>query len=193
MSKWNHGSVRTKSRRVKHSTPVIYNRVSQPNAKMTELAPLTRSVKANVSATVDIYIRVSPAHWSLTIDAGGGNVQKFSSDYKGRTSFKMALLCTLAALLKLGDRGRSVVIHSDVEYIEKGIAVWLPRWKRMGYMHFEDGVLTPIQYADLWRRIDRELTKHKVTSLPLRSASPLSDVSRQPHSDTRACTREVVV
>jgi len=45
---------------------------------------------------------------------------------------------------------------SDSQYVVKGLAEWLPGWKRKGWRK-ADG--QPVMNADLWQRLD-ELARH---------------------------------
>lgn len=74
------------------------------------------------------------------------------------TNNRMELSGALEALKALR-KEMAVVLHSDSEYVIKGMREWLPGWKRRGWRR-ADG--KPVANADLWQLLDAEAARHRV-------------------------------
>ena len=53
---------------------------------------------------------------------------------------------------------------SDSQYLVKGVAEWLPGWKRRGWRRKAG----PIENLELWQELDRELVRHRVQTVWVR-------------------------
>ena len=42
-------------------------------------------------------------------------------------------------------------MHTDSQYVQKGISEWIHGWKKKGWM---TAAKTPVKNADLWKRLD---------------------------------------
>ena len=69
----------------------------------------------------------------------------------------MELTAAIRALEAL-KRPCVVVLHTDSEYLQKGITEWLPGWKRRNWKR-KGGEL---KNQDLWMRLDELITMHKI-------------------------------
>jgi len=76
------------------------------------------------------------------------------------TNNRMALLSAIEALRVL-KRPCRVRFVSDSQYLVKGVAEWLPGWKRRGWRRRTG----PIENLELWQRLDRELARHDVETV----------------------------
>jgi ribonuclease HI len=74
------------------------------------------------------------------------------------TNNRMELMAAIQALESLR-RPCLVRVHTDSEYVRKGISEWLPRWKRRGW-RTADGA--PVKNLDLWQRLERANARHTV-------------------------------
>jgi len=79
------------------------------------------------------------------------------------TNNRMALSSAIEALRALR-RPCRVRFVSDSQYLVKGVAEWLPGWKRRGWRR-KTG---PIENLDLWQKLDRELARHDVETVWIR-------------------------
>ena len=68
------------------------------------------------------------------------------------------MMAAIQALESL-TRPSAVHVHTDSEYLRKGITQWLPGWKRNGWMTAEK---KPVKNADLWTRLDSAARHHTV-------------------------------
>jgi len=51
-----------------------------------------------------------------------------------------------------------VVVHTDSEYVKRGVTEWLPTWKRRGWRR-KGGAL---KNEELWRRLDELGGRHEI-------------------------------
>jgi ribonuclease HI len=70
----------------------------------------------------------------------------------------MELMAAIAALEAL-KRPCLVDIHTDSQYLREGITSWITKWKRNGW---RTAAKSPVKNADLWRRLDEALARHRV-------------------------------
>ncbi len=79
---------------------------------------------------------------------------------KGRdpatTNNKMEMTAAIRGLEAL-PAGLPAVVHSDSQYVIKGITEWLPGWKRRGW---KTGDNKPVLNQPLWQRLD-ELARER--------------------------------
>jgi ribonuclease HI len=74
------------------------------------------------------------------------------------TNNRMELMGAIAALEAL-KRPVEVVVHSDSQYVIKGMTEWLEGWKKRGW---KSSGKKPVLNRDLWERLDRAAGPHKV-------------------------------
>jgi len=74
------------------------------------------------------------------------------------TNNRMELMAAIHAFEAL-KRPCHVIVHTDSEYVKKGITEWLPRWKLKGWKT-ADG--KPVKNTDLWQRLDQARAAHRV-------------------------------
>lgn len=73
------------------------------------------------------------------------------------TNNRMELTAALRALEAL-KRPMKVKLHTDSEYLKRGITEWLPGWRRRGWKR-KGGALANV---DLWQALDAALQRHQV-------------------------------
>jgi ribonuclease HI len=74
------------------------------------------------------------------------------------TNNRMELMAAIQGLGALS-KPCEVLLHSDSQYVVKGIRSWLKDWKRRGWKK-ADG--KPVLNADLWQALDEQLARHRV-------------------------------
>ncbi len=74
------------------------------------------------------------------------------------TNNRMELMAAIRALeaLKRPVRAR---VHTDSEYLQKGITEWIHAWKARGW---KTAAKKPVKNKDLWQRLDLALGRHEV-------------------------------
>lgn len=80
------------------------------------------------------------------------------------TNNRMELMAAIRALEAL-KRSCRVRLTTDSQYLRNGITRWLPRWKRQ---HWRTADRRPVKNAELWQRLDRATTRHRVEWLWIR-------------------------
>ncbi len=75
------------------------------------------------------------------------------------TNNRMELLAVIEGLRAL-NRGCSVTVTTDSQYVKNGITQWIHNWKRNGW---KTAAKKPVKNEDLWRALDEQVTRHEVT------------------------------
>src|SRR5918994_6389315 len=81
----------------------------------------------------------------------GGNEQIISGGDPATTNNKMEMTAAIKALEALPS-GLPALVHSDSQYVVKGIREWLPSWKRRGW---RTAAGDPVKNQPLWEELDR--------------------------------------
>jgi ribonuclease HI len=50
-------------------------------------------------------------------------------------------------------------VHTDSQYVQKGISEWIHGWKRRGWRTADR---QPVKNVDLWQALDLEAARHQV-------------------------------
>jgi len=74
------------------------------------------------------------------------------------TNNRMELQAVINALAAL-KRPCRVRLHTDSEYVQKGVTQWLPRWKRNGWQTVNR---TAVLNQDLWQQLDDATQRHQI-------------------------------
>src|SRR5512136_2561138 len=80
------------------------------------------------------------------------------------TNNRMELRAALAALQVL-TRPCMVEIHTDSEYLKKGVTGWLASWLRNGWLRYDPrtGTKQPVKNQDLWRALNTAMKSHQIS------------------------------
>ena len=78
------------------------------------------------------------------------------------TNNQMEMLAVIEGLSAL-TRSTSVELVSDSTYVLKGIAEWMPNWKKNGWRRREGGSWKPVKNAEFWRKLDELIAIHTMT------------------------------
>jgi len=74
------------------------------------------------------------------------------------TNNRMELMGAIAALEAL-TRACDVVLHTDSQYVCKGVEQWLPQWLRRDW---KTAAGKPVLNRDLWERLAAQCARHRV-------------------------------
>ncbi len=74
------------------------------------------------------------------------------------TNNRMELQAVIEALRAL-NRPCRVILHTDSQYVQKGITEWLSNWKARGW---RTAAKQPVKNADLWQALDEVAAKHEI-------------------------------
>jgi ribonuclease HI len=74
------------------------------------------------------------------------------------TNNRMELTAAIRGLEALRRRCH-VRLHTDSEYLKRGVTEWLPDWKRRGW---KTAARKPVKNADLWQELDALAQRHEI-------------------------------
>jgi ribonuclease HI len=112
---------------------------------------------------VDIYTdgackgNPGPGGWGALLACGGKEKELFGGDPL-TTNNRMELMAVIQALGAL-KRGCQVRVHTDSQYVQKGISEWLAAWKRRGWRTADK---KPVKNIDLWKSLDSATQAHSI-------------------------------
>jgi ribonuclease HI len=98
-----------------------------------------------------------PGGWGALLRHGRHEKELFGGEPE-TTNNRMELTGVIEALKAL-KRPCHVIVHTDSQYVQKGMSEWLPNWKRRGWLTTEK---KPVRNADLWQQLDALIGQHQV-------------------------------
>jgi ribonuclease HI len=98
-----------------------------------------------------------PGGWGAVLRSGHHEKELFGGENL-TTNNRMELLAVIRALEAL-KRPSRVVVHTDSQYVQKGVSEWLPNWKARGW---RTAARQPVKNSDLWRELDALLVGHEI-------------------------------
>ena len=98
-----------------------------------------------------------PGGWGVIL-MSGTHRKELSGGAADTTNNRMELMAAISALEALKQPAR-VDIHTDSEYVQKGISAWIKGWKRNGW---RTSAKQPVKNAELWQRLDAAQARHEV-------------------------------
>jgi ribonuclease HI len=116
-----------------------------------------------VSESVDIFTdgackgNPGPGGWGAVLRFGA-HVKELHGGEAGTTNNRMELTAVIRALEAL-TRPCLVRLHTDSQYVQKGITQWIHDWKRRGWRTADK---KPVKNADLWKRLDEVAMPHQI-------------------------------
>jgi ribonuclease HI len=99
-----------------------------------------------------------PGGWAALLRYGSTE-RELAGGEADTTNNRMELMAAIAALEALRSPCE-VVLHTDSQYVKKGIGEWLPNWIRRGW---KTAAGEPVKNKDLWERLSLANTRHQVT------------------------------
>lgn len=98
-----------------------------------------------------------PGGWGALLQAGATEKELWGGE-RNTTNNRMELTAVIRALEAL-KRPVAVRIHTDSQYVQKGISQWIHNWKKNGWRTSDK---KPVKNADLWQRLDVLSGQHDV-------------------------------
>lgn len=98
-----------------------------------------------------------PGGWGAILRAGVHEKEIWGGE-PHTTNNRMELLAVIRAL-ELLKRPVVARVHTDSQYVQKGISEWIHGWKARGW---KTAAKTPVKNEDLWRALDEAASRHKV-------------------------------
>ncbi len=113
--------------------------------------------------TIDIYTdgacsgNPGPGGWGAILRHKGTEKELFGGE-RDTTNNRMEMMAVIEALRAL-KRPVAVRVHTDSQYVQKGITEWIHGWKKRGW---KTAAKAPVKNEDLWRALDALAAQHKI-------------------------------
>lgn len=95
--------------------------------------------------------------WGALMVAGEHKKELFGGE-RDTTNNRMELRAVIEALNAL-TRPCAVVVHTDSQYVQKGISEWIHGWKARGW---KTAAKAPVKNVDLWQALDAAQARHQI-------------------------------
>jgi ribonuclease HI len=95
--------------------------------------------------------------WGALMVAGEAQKELFGGELN-TTNNRMELTAVIESLKAL-KRPCEVTLHTDSQYVQKGISEWIHGWKARGW---KTSTKEPVKNADLWQALDAAQAVHTV-------------------------------
>ena len=87
-----------------------------------------------------------------------GTERELFGGERATTNNRMELTAVIEALGAL-KRPSRVILHTDSQYVMKGITEWIRGWKAKGW---KTAAKEPVKNVDLWRTLDEAVARHEI-------------------------------
>jgi ribonuclease HI len=98
-----------------------------------------------------------PGGWAALL-RHGAHERELVGGEPATTNNRMEMMAAIAALESLKQPCK-VILHTDSQYVQKGITEWLPGWIRRGWKTAGGGA---VKNQDLWQRLQAAVANHAV-------------------------------
>ena len=95
--------------------------------------------------------------WGAWLVVGEYQKEMFGGEHD-TTNNRMELKAVIEALTALR-RPCDVVIHTDSQYVQKGISEWIHGWKKRDW---KTAAREPVKNVDLWKALDAVQQQHRI-------------------------------
>jgi ribonuclease HI len=122
-----------------------------------------------LTETVDIYTdgacsgNPGPGGWGALLRIDGK--EKEMSGYAAQTTNNRMEMMAVIEALRVLKRPVAVRVHTDSQYVQKGISEWIHGWKKRGWQTADR---KPVKNVDLWQALDAATVGHKIEWLWVR-------------------------
>jgi len=119
--------------------------------------------KATEKQAVDIFTdgacsgNPGPGGWGAILRIGAVEKELFGGEAE-TTNNRMEMTAVIEALRALS-RPVKARVHTDSQYVQKGISEWIHGWKRRGWKTADK---QPVKNVDLWQALDSEAARHEI-------------------------------
>lgn len=116
-----------------------------------------------MSGTVEIYTdgackgNPGAGGWGAILQYDG-TVRELYGGEAHTTNNRMELTAVIRALEVL-KRRCTVRLHTDSQYVQQGISLWIHSWKKRGWRTADN---KPVKNDDLWKRLDELAARHDI-------------------------------
>jgi len=98
-----------------------------------------------------------PGGWGAVLEFDGREREMYGGE-PATTNNRMELTAVIEALSAL-KRPCRVVLHTDSQYVQKGITEWIGGWKARGW---KTAAKEPVKNVDLWQKLDAVVRGHEI-------------------------------
>ncbi len=98
-----------------------------------------------------------PGGWGVWMISGNNKKELFGGD-ADTTNNRMELMAVIEAMRAL-KRPCKVVLHTDSQYVQKGISEWIHKWKARGWRTADKKL---VKNVDLWMELDQATAQHDI-------------------------------
>jgi len=98
-----------------------------------------------------------PGGWGAILRSGETERELFGGEPQ-TTNNRMEMTAVIEALRAL-KKPVAAKVHTDSQYVQKGISEWIHGWKRRGW---KTAAKEPVKNEDLWRELDRLAALHSI-------------------------------
>jgi ribonuclease HI len=98
-----------------------------------------------------------PGGWGAILRHGDTEKELFGGEGL-TTNNRMEMMAVIEALRAL-KQPVTARVHTDSQYVQKGISEWIHGWKRRGW---KTAGKEPVKNEDLWREMDRLAAQHDI-------------------------------
>ncbi len=98
-----------------------------------------------------------PGGWGAILRSGDTEKELFGGE-RLTTNNRMEMTAVIEALRAL-KKPVAARVHTDSQYVQKGISEWIHGWKRRGW---KTAAKEPVKNEDLWRELDRLAAQHDI-------------------------------
>jgi len=100
-----------------------------------------------------------PGGWGAILRMDEKEKELFGGELQ-TTNNRMEMMAVIEALKALRQPViLPVRVHTDSQYVQKGISEWIHNWKRRGW---KTANKEPVKNADLWRELDQLASQQKI-------------------------------
>jgi len=120
-------------------------------------------LKRNGAGTCQIYTdgackgNPGPGGWGAVLEFDGKEREIYGGE-RATTNNRMELTAVIEALCAL-KRPCHVILHTDSQYVQKGITEWINGWKARGW---RTAAKAPVKNIDLWKKLDEAIGPHRI-------------------------------
>jgi len=95
--------------------------------------------------------------WGALMVSGSHKKELFGGE-RNTTNNRMELKAVIEALSSL-KRPCKIIVHTDSQYVQKGISEWIHGWKARGW---KTAAKEPVKNVDLWQALDQAQSQHAI-------------------------------
>ena len=100
--------------------------------------------------------------WRFVLQAADGSATLEAADFEPEVCGERLELLAVVRGLEALDQPSNVTLFTPSKYVNRGIAYGLEEWRRNDWTWECFGEMVPVKNGDLWQRIDRALSFHRI-------------------------------